>query len=175
MVPIDWIALSLISVFSVIGLFNGFAKELFSLAAWLVSLIIAWSFGPLLFPYLERYIVNEEVRKIASFLCLFLGLFIILKLMGSVLSKTLNILGLGGLDKMAGAVFGGLKITLVLSSLFLLNLDYLETRDWWKQSYAMQITHKVEGYFGDYLEPIMQQWELKSEAILNKENINRLL
>jgi hypothetical protein len=39
----------------------------------------------------------------------------------------------------------------------------------------MQITHKVEGYFGDYLEPIMQQWELKSEAILNKENINRLL
>ena len=64
MILIDWIACGLISIFAVTGFFNGFTKEFFSLAAWVVALLAAWFFGPILFPYLEDYIVNQEMKKI---------------------------------------------------------------------------------------------------------------
>ena len=106
MVIIDWAALGLIGIFAASGFFNGFTKELFSVVAWVFSLVAAWFFGPVLFPYLEEYIVNPEVKKVVSFIGLFLILFITFKFVGSLLSKTFSILGLGGLDKILGLCFG---------------------------------------------------------------------
>ena len=39
---IDWISVALLSAFGITGFFNGFIKEVFSAAAWIVSLTIAW-------------------------------------------------------------------------------------------------------------------------------------
>ena len=170
-IPIDWIALSLIVIFSITGLFNGFAKELFSLAAWFLSIYIAWTFGQEIFPYLEGYIDNVDIRKVASFVLLFLSFFLTFKFVGSMLSKTLSTLGLGGVDKIFGAMFGGLKIALAMSTICLLNLDYLGEKDWWNESLAKEGTLFVEEYLG----PLLSEWDLDSEKILNKENINPLL
>ena len=48
---IDWFSVTLIITFGLIGLFNGFVKEVFSAAAWILSLLIAWVYGPFLFPF----------------------------------------------------------------------------------------------------------------------------
>ena len=42
LVLIDWISIALLSAFGITGVFNGFMKEVFSAAAWIVSLFIAW-------------------------------------------------------------------------------------------------------------------------------------
>ena len=164
MVIIDWAALGLISIFAVSGFFNGFTKELFSVAAWVLSLVAAWFFGPVLFPYLEEYIVNPEVKKVVSFIGLFLILFIAFKFVGSLLSKTFS--------------FGGLKVSIILLSVFLLNIDFLEKKDWWLDSHCREITMQM----AVYVEPLLREWELKSKIILEndsvesiKENLNRLL
>ena len=178
MVIIDWAALGLIGIFAVSGFFNGFTKELFSVAAWVFSLVAAWFFGPVLFPYLEEYIVNPEVKKVVSFIGLFLILFITFKFVGSLLSKTFSILGLGGLDKILGLCFGGFKVSIILLSVFLLNIDFLEKKDWWLDSHSREITMQM----AVYVEPLLREWELKSKIILEndavesiKENLNRLL
>lgn len=178
MVIIDWVALGLIGIFAVSGFFNGFTKELFSVVAWVFSLVAAWFFGPVLFPYLEEYIVNPEVKKVVSFIGLFLILFITFKFVGSLLSKTFSILGLGGLDKILGLCFGGLKVSIILLSVFLLNIDLLEKKDWWLDSHSREITMQM----AVYVEPLLREWELKSKIILEndavesiKENLNRLL
>jgi membrane protein required for colicin V production len=178
MVIIDWVALGLIGIFAVSGFFNGFTKELFSVVAWVFSLVAAWFFGPVLFPYLEEYIVNPEVKKVVSFIGLFLILFITFKFVGSLLSKTFSILGLGGLDKILGLCFGGLKVSIILLSVFLLNIDFLEKKDWWLDSHSREITMQM----AVYVEPLLREWELKSKIILEndavesiKENLNRLL
>ena len=178
MIIIDWITLGLISIFAVTGFFNGFTKELFSVAAWLLSLVAAWFFGPILFPYLEEYIANQEVKKVVSFLALFLILFIIFKLVGSFLSKTFSILGLGGLDKILGLGFGALKVSIILLSVFLFNIEYLDTKDWWLESHSRELTLRI----ATYVEPLLREWEIQSKIILDadsvesiKENLNRLL
>ena len=106
LVLIDWVTITIISVFGVTGFFNGFIKELFSAAAWIVSLALAWLYGPLLFPYLQEFINNDSVKNILSFILLFLISFIVLKIVGSIVSKFLTAIGLKGLDKLLGIFLG---------------------------------------------------------------------
>ena len=90
MIAIDWISLALIGALGISGFFNGFTKEIFSAVAWIISIFGAWYFGPLLFPYLEAYVSNVQVKSIASFIAVFIILFVLVKLAGSILSKSVS-------------------------------------------------------------------------------------
>ena len=63
---IDWAAITLIAFFGITGFFNGFIKELFSAAAWIVSLALSWLYGPLLFPYVQEFISQSPLVIQAS-------------------------------------------------------------------------------------------------------------
>ncbi len=102
LVLIDWISIALLSAFGITGFFNGVMKEVFSAAAWIVSLFIAWYYGPLFFPILETYIETLEIKKALSFLILFLTFFLLLKFLGSTFSKITSVIGLKGVDRFLG-------------------------------------------------------------------------
>ena len=69
---VDWFSIVLISVFGITGFFNGFIKEIFSAAAWILSLAIAWVYGPILFPYVNEISDSESIKNLVSFILLFL-------------------------------------------------------------------------------------------------------
>jgi membrane protein required for colicin V production len=164
---IDWISIALLSAFGITGFFNGFMKEVFSAAAWIVSLFIAWFYGPLLFPILETYIETLEVKKALSFLILFLSFFLLLKFIGSTFSKITSVIGLKGVDRLLGLCFGALKITAVLTSLYIYNLNFLDTKQWWLDS----LTREYTILFSESVEPILKDWELGTSTLLNKDNL----
>ena len=163
---IDWVTITLIAVFGITGFFNGFIKELFSAAAWIVSLALSWLYGPLLFPYVEEFIETDSIKNIISFILLFLISFIVLKIIGSIVSKFLNAIGLKGLDKLLGMFFGALKTVAVLSSIFIFNLSYLDTNKWWIDSYSRIYSIK----FYEYSKPVFDEWIDKADTILQKDN-----
>ena len=167
LVLIDWISIALLSAFGITGFFNGFMKEFFSAAAWIVSLFIAWFYGPLLFPILETYIETLEVKKALSFLILFLSFFLLLKFIGSTFSKITSVIGLKGVDRLLGLCFGALKITAVLTSLYIYNLNFLDTKQWWLDS----LTREYTILFSESVEPILKDWELGTSTLLNKDNL----
>ena len=146
MLVIDWFSLSVIFAFSVAGFFNGFAKEIFSTAAWILSIIGAWYFGPLLFPFVSPYLGNPEINSITSFVLLFLILFLSLKLSGMVFSKFLNVLGLGFFDKTIGLIFGSLKGIAILVTAYILVSNSLESLPWWIDSFSREWTIKIEEF-----------------------------
>ena len=86
LVLVDWVSITLILVFAVTGFFNGFIKEIFSFAAWVLSLAMAWLYGPLLFPYVQGFVNSESIKNIISFILFFLISFIALKILGSIIS-----------------------------------------------------------------------------------------
>ena len=167
LVLIDWISLALLSAFGITGFFNGFMKEVFSAAAWIVSLFIAWFYGPLLFPILEAYIETVEIKKALSFLILFLSFFLLLKFFGSTFSKITSVIGLKGVDRLLGFCFGTLKITAVITSIYIYNLDFLDTKQWWLDSLTREYTIQ----FSESVEPILEDWELGTSTFLNKDNL----
>ena len=168
LVLIDWLSIALLSSFGITGFFNGFIKEVFSAAAWIVSLSIAWFYGPLLFPILTPYIETLEIKKALSFIILFLSFFLIIKFIGSTFSKITSVIGLKGVDRLLGLCFGALKVTAVLTSLFVFNLDFLDTKQWWLDSLTREYTIK----FAESAEPVLREWELGSSIFLNKDNLN---
>ena len=167
LVLIDWISIALLSAFGITGFFNGFMKEVFSAAAWIVSLFIAWYYGPLFFPILETYIETLEIKKALSFLILFLTFFLLLKFLGSTFSKFTSVIGLKGVDRLLGLCFGTLKITAVLTSIYIYNLGFLDTKQWWLDSLTREYTIK----FSESVEPILKDWEIGTSTFLNKDNL----
>ena len=129
---------------------------------------IAWFYGPLLFPILTPYIETLEIKKALSFIILFLSFFLIIKFIGSTFSKITSVIGLKGVDRLLGLCFGALKVTAVLTSLFVFNLDFLETKQWWLDSLTREYTIK----FAESAEPVFREWELGSSIFLNKDNLN---
>ena len=167
LVLIDWISIALLSAFGITGFFNGLMKEVFSAAAWIVSLLLAWYYGPLLFPILETYIETLEIKKALSFLILFLTFFLLLKFLGSTFSKITSVIGLKGVDRLLGLCFGTLKITAVLTSIYIYNLGFLDTKQWWLDSLTREYTIK----FSESVEPILKDWEIGTSTFLNKDNL----
>ena len=167
MVAIDWISLALIGAFGISGFFNGFTKEIFSTAAWLISIIGAWYFGPFLFPYLAPYFSNTQVKSIASFIALFLILFTLIKLSGSIVSKFLSAIGLSFLDKGLGFIFGAIKATAILVTIFILASGFLENQSWWNESLSKEWTLRI----AEVMEPLLKDWKAQAEILLNKEKV----
>ena len=163
---IDWIAITLVSVFGITGFFNGFVKELFSAAAWIVSLALAWLYGPLLFPYVQDLIEVDTIKNIISFILFFLISFILLKIIGSIVSKFFSAIGLKGLDKLLGLFFGALKTVAILSSVFIFNLNYLDKNQWWLDSYSR--VYSIQFY--DYSKPVFDEWMNRADIILQKDD-----
>ena len=163
---IDWISVTLLLVFAITGFFNGFIKEVFSAMAWVLSLITAWLYGPLIFPYVNTYLDSESAKNIISFIILFVFSFIILKTLGSIISKLISAIGLKSLDKFLGAFFSSLKVLAILTSLFVFNLNYLDKNQWWLDSYSR--IYSISFY--EYSKPIFDEWIDKADTILQKDD-----
>ena len=163
---IDWISVTLLLIFAITGFFNGFIKEVFSAMAWVLSLITAWLYGPLIFPYVNTYLDSESAKNIISFIILFALSFIILKTLGSIFSKLISAIGLKSLDKLLGAFFSSLKVLAILTSLFVFNLNYLDKNQWWLDSYSR--IYSISFY--EYSKPIFDEWIDKADTILQKDN-----
>tara|TARA_B100001123_G_C15318536_1_gene1027067 strand:- start:218 stop:739 length:522 start_codon:yes stop_codon:yes gene_type:complete len=167
MLLIDWISLAIIGALGFSGFYNGFAKELSSAAAWVISIVGAWYFGPFLFPYLEAYLNNLQVKSIISFIVFFIILFAIVRLAGSIISKFLSAIGLSSLDKSLGFFFGATKAITILVSVFILSSTFIENKSWWNESLSKEWTTKI----ARVMEPLIKDWKAQSEILLDKGNV----
>jgi len=93
-----------------LGYKKGLLLEIVSLVALIVAVIGAFKlldFGmDLLQPYFENW---EQALPIISFILLFVGILLLVNLVGKIVKKILDMTLLGGLDNFAGSVIGLLK------------------------------------------------------------------
>lgn len=102
------------------GLIRGLMKGLFVEVASLVALI-AGVYGAIHFSnfaaefLMERVDWNEKTINITAFAITFVIIVLAISLAGKALTKLADFAALGLLNKLLGAVFGGLKIAMILS------------------------------------------------------------
>lgn len=102
------------------GLIRGLMKGLFVEVASLVALI-AGVYGAIHFSnfaaefLMERVDWNERTINITAFAITFVIIVLAISLAGKALTKLADFAALGLLNKLLGAVFGGLKIAMILS------------------------------------------------------------
>lgn len=116
---VDWAIIALL-VFSVLGgLTQGFIRSIFSLAGLLLGLqLAAWNYQRVA-EMLKPTIQIEGLADTIGFIVITALVLVIAGLVGSVVAKTFQNLGLGWLDRIVGGVFG-LVQGVVMVTLFIL-------------------------------------------------------
>jgi len=125
---LDLLLLIPVTLGFVFGLFKGLIKELTSLAAIVLGIYGAKLFAPIVSGFLIHVLhFSNKTALPVAYLLLFIAIALGLLLIANMLDKISDSMSLGGLNKLLGGLFGGLKYALVVS--VLLNVfDALDSR-----------------------------------------------
>ncbi len=153
MTPLDWaiIAVLLLSILS--AFLNGFFVELFSLVGLVAGVAIAGLYYGRFTPWLAQWIQSPEVRSAVAFLLLAVGVMIVASLVGRLLRWALRRVGLGGIDRLAGAAFGVVKGSLLVTLGVMALLAFFPEQPWVRQSqlapYFVTLARGTAGWMPD--------------------------
>jgi len=101
------------------GFKNGLILELTSLLALVLGIFAAYNYADITAHYLGKWVDwSDAVLMTISFILTFIIIVIIVNLIGKVISKIIGMIALGLVNKIAGGVFGLLKILLLISVIF---------------------------------------------------------
>lgn len=102
------------------GVYKGFSRGLVLEFATLIALVLgvygASHFSQITFGYLSTWIdMKNSYLSMASYAITFIVIVIIVSLVGRLLTLLLKLVALGFINRMMGAIFGGIKVLLILS------------------------------------------------------------
>ena len=109
------------------GLYRGFTKgliiELASLLALTLGIYGALHFSSFTFEFLSDYVEIKTVYlQLASYVLTFLIIVMVISITGKALTILIKLVALGFINRMMGAIFGSIKVLLILS-VFILFFD----------------------------------------------------
>jgi membrane protein required for colicin V production len=127
---VDW-AIVLVMLLAVLGgLAQGFFRSIFALGGLLLGLVLAaWNYGLLaavLLPIVRVVAVANAVGALLIALCV-TGLA---GFVGSILARAIHYMGLGCLDKIAGAAFGFFQGVLLVTLSILVTVAFFPRVHW---------------------------------------------
>ncbi|MEY3808884.1 MAG: hypothetical protein RL306_66 [Pseudomonadota bacterium] len=128
------IIVAIIILFNLISsLKKGFVLSLVSFLKWIIAFIIAKYSIPYVLPYISKIIENESTARTVSGVTGFLLSLFLIIVLGKGIGKSIKWVGLGGIDKLFGFIFGG--ITGYLYCVIILSLsNYIYIYDKWPSS-----------------------------------------
>lgn len=119
MTSLDWIVLAILGLSTFLGVLRGFAREVLSLASWVLAFVGARMFAPFIAPSLPG-LDSPSLRYAAALVLVFVVILILASLTAAVVGKLINLAGLGAYDRFLGALFGVLRGTVALLGLTLI-------------------------------------------------------
>jgi membrane protein required for colicin V production len=134
----NWLDYAVIGVFAAsfaLGAWRGLVREVISILGWVIAFLAANLLAGPLSAAMPQAIPTPELRVAAAFLAVFAGSLIVTSLVGLLLSKIVNAIGLGGLDRFLGAIFGAARgVLIVLAAALLAGLTSAPRQPFWTGS-----------------------------------------
>jgi len=121
----------LVMLLSVLGgLSQGFFRSVFSLGGLILGLAIAeWNY-PVVAAPIRSVIHDEQIANIFGFILIAVLIMAIAAVIGNLLAKTFKQIGLGCLDRLAGAVFGFFQGMLLVTLAILVTVAFYPQAHW---------------------------------------------
>jgi membrane protein required for colicin V production len=108
------------------GFRKGFIVEAASLAALILGIWGAIKFSDWTADFISRkFNFHSEYLSIIAFILVFIGIVVLISMLGKVLDSVVKAVALGFLNRLAGIIFGVLKVAVILS-IFLLLFDAVD-------------------------------------------------
>lgn len=159
MIWIDFTFIGLIFVFFVTGLLRGFAKEVFSLAFWILAVWVSLMFSRSFSVFWEPAIKNQLVRIVASFMALFAITLSLGGLIGFLVSLVTKKTELTFMDRFWGMVLGIFRGMVVVTVIVILaGLTPLPKDSWWKDSALIPPFQMSAVWLRDHFSPGLAEY-----------------
>lgn len=141
----DIVTIAVYSLFITIGIYRGFIKEVFQIAAMLGGFTGAYLTYPALSAKLTFISENEGTVTVLSFITAFIFCFLLILASGWIIKKIVHMTPLGWIDRLIGAISGFLKASILLI-VFVLSMNALpdfELKNAFSDSHSFQTVNKL--------------------------------
>jgi membrane protein required for colicin V production len=133
-----WLDYAVIGVFAIsliVGAWRGLVREVVSILGWVIAFLAANLFAGPLGPSMPEAIPSPELRVAAAYVAVFVASLILTSLAGLILSKVVKAVGLGGIDRLLGALFGAARgVLILLAAALLAGLTSAPKQAYWRDS-----------------------------------------
>ena len=151
----DLTLVGIITLSGAVAMFRGFIQEALSLVLWIFAFMASMFLVEYLDPYISEYIVNPELRRMASLftifaLIIFTGGFVI-----KILRNLIHWSGMGGLDRVLGALFGCVRGIILIVVIYLILPSDIKQAAFVTESKSAPMLNKlypdIENFFKDMI------------------------
>ena len=152
-----WLDYAIIGVFAVsvvVGAWRGLVREAISILGWVIAFLAANLLAGPIGPAMPQAIPTPELRVAAAYVAVFVGSLMVASLVGLLLAKIVQAVGLGGVDRALGAVFGAARgLLIVLAAALLAGLTSAPRQPYWRNSASGPLLAQAAGM----LKPLLPQ------------------
>jgi len=118
-----------------LGIFRGIVREILSLSSWIVSIWLAYLFGDNLAIVIVPWLESERLSSLIGYLVVFVAVLVLLSLVVALLFKLFRVVGLSGIDRLLGGLFGCLRgVVIVALLLFIAEWTPASGQAWFRDS-----------------------------------------
>jgi membrane protein required for colicin V production len=118
-----------------LSLIRGLVREVLALGAWVIAFLAANALASEAASWMPDALLAEELRFLAGFLCVFVGVLITMSVLALLVSRLVKSAGLGVEDRLLGGVFGlarGLFVVMII--VLLAGLTSLPRQPVWRNA-----------------------------------------
>ncbi|WP_122039474.1 CvpA family protein [Asaia bogorensis] len=106
---------------------RGFAREVFSLAAWVGAFVLAARTAPLILPWIAQRVTDPLAATALAYIISFIVLVLVLSTVAQRFATGLRSVLVGGTDKLLGCLFGVARGYILLVVLYLVCVSMVGT------------------------------------------------
>ena len=106
---LDFIILSIIFISGLYSFFRGFIREVFSILSLVLGLLLSVKFYHVPAHQLSSWINDLMFRNLIGFIFIFIGVSLVITLIGIIIRRVFTLCKLGALDRVLGVLLGLLK------------------------------------------------------------------
>ena len=140
---IDFILILILGFGLVKGFMRGLIIELASLLAVVIGIYGAIHFSFFTARIFSKAVENQAALAIVSFTITLVVIVLAVMLLARVLTKVVKVAALGLPNRLAGALFGMLKVAVIIGALFLFLEKTFQTKQWFpEETLAKSVLYK---------------------------------
>jgi membrane protein required for colicin V production len=135
MTSFDWVVVCIVGLSTLFAFFRGVIRELIALIAWVMGVVGALLFAPIVGSMLPDIPGHPLLRYVIAFALIVIAALLLGALVAWPLSKAVRAAGLGFVDRFLGSIFGFVRgIVFMLAFVFVAGLTPLPRMLWWQSS-----------------------------------------
>jgi membrane protein required for colicin V production len=131
----DLAVIGVIVLSTLLAFARGVIRELIALIAWVVGIVGAIAFMPLVGSWIPEFGAHPVVRYVIAFALILIGALLLGALIAYPLSRAIRAAGLGFVDRFLGSIFGLARgLLVILAFVLVAGLTALPRADWWQNA-----------------------------------------